>query len=70
MTEVKTVMKEIKRLSSLLHRRRTALEKAGEAKKATYEAARHIQHLERDRRAVQGQLPLFRLHQGGKDGLL
>lgn len=65
---METKLKEIKLLSSLLDRQRDALAVAGLKKKATYNAARHIQHLERDRRALQGQLPSLLVIKGGKDG--
>ncbi len=61
-------LKLINKASDIIVRCREGLEKAGPKKKATYEMARNIQHLERDRRALQGALPLFQLLQGGEHG--
>ncbi len=61
------LLTKINKASDIIVRCRAGLEKAGQKKKATYEMARNIQHLERDRRALRGQLPRFHLLQGGKD---
>ncbi len=53
---MKELLKKLNKASDIIVRCRARLEKAGRRKKATYEMARNIQHLERDRRALQGQL--------------
>ncbi len=55
------LLKKLNKASDMIVRCRAGLEKTGEQKRATYAQARNIQHLERDRRALRGQLPPFQL---------
>ncbi len=57
----KDVLKKINKLSDAIVRGKDALEVAGQKKRATYTHARNIQHLQRDRRALQGELSPLRV---------
>ncbi len=57
----KDVLKKLNNFSDIIFKARVGLEKAGEEKRATYDTARYIQQLERNRRALQGELSPLRV---------
>ncbi len=55
------ILKKLNNFSDIIFKARVGLEKAGEEKRATYDTAQYIQQLERNRRALQGELPPLNL---------